>query len=190
MPKIKIENVIATADLQKTLDLENIAKIMNARYNPEDFPAVMYKMDSPKASFLIFQEGKIVCSGTKTIEDCEFAIDKLLSTMKEPKHLTRVKIKIQNIVAISDLEMTLDLNFLKDKLLMGKTELSTEYPFLIYNLKTPKVSALLFSSGKIVINDAKEEKDVNKAVMKIEEEIKQIIERTTVEKSFPSFSTN
>lgn len=175
MAKLKVENVIASADLQKQLDLQEIAKMIKGQYNPDDFPAVMYKMGNPKTSFLIFKDGKIICSGAKNIEDSEIAIEKLIDAIKESKNLRRETIKIQNIVAQTDLNMNLDLNSLKDKLLMGTVEYNPEdYPFLIYHLKIPKISALLFNNGKIVITDATEERDANKAIMKIEEEIRQI----------------
>lgn len=173
MAKLKIENVIATADFQKPLNLQAIAENIGGKYSPEDFPAVMYKMDNPKTAFLIFDDGKIICSGAKTIEDSEYAIDKFAEEIKEK--LMRTTIKVKNIVAHADFEKNLDIEFLKDKLGMGDVEYNPEeHPFLIYKLDRPKVEALIFNNGKVVITGAVEERDINKAVMKIEEEIRQV----------------
>lgn len=38
-------------------------------YEPEQFPAAMYRMESPRVVFLMFSTGKIVCVGAKKEED-------------------------------------------------------------------------------------------------------------------------
>ena len=42
-------------------------------YEPEQFPGLMYRMESPKVVFLIFSTGNIVCVGAKT-EDEVFSL--------------------------------------------------------------------------------------------------------------------
>ena len=85
-PDIKIRNIVATIDLHSFVNL-NTATIMmeNIMYEPEVFPALIYHMQDPKAVFLIFSTGKIVCTKTKKKSDLLIAISKLKQELKELK---------------------------------------------------------------------------------------------------------
>ena len=77
-PKIVVQNMVASLDLKKNLDLNSIAQSMwleNVKYEPKQFPGLVYKMDNPNAVIFIFGSGKIVCTGTK-LEEISAAIDK------------------------------------------------------------------------------------------------------------------
>lgn len=79
-PNITIQNIVATCDLGVGLDLTTVAVglgLENVEYEPEQFPALVFRIDEPKAVLLLFQTGKVVCTGAKHIEDIENAIDKL-----------------------------------------------------------------------------------------------------------------
>ena len=44
-------------------------------YNPKSFPGLVMRLAKPKAVFLVFQSGKVVCTGGKSEEDIERAFD-------------------------------------------------------------------------------------------------------------------
>jgi transcription initiation factor TFIID TATA-box-binding protein len=46
-------------------------------YEPEVFPGLIYHMKDPRAVFLIFSTGKIVCTGVKNEESVKESILKL-----------------------------------------------------------------------------------------------------------------
>ncbi len=78
--KINYENIIASTDLEKPMDLEKISKglpIQNVTYEPSEFPGVIYKADDYDSILLLFSSGKLVCTGAKKIEDATKAIDML-----------------------------------------------------------------------------------------------------------------
>jgi len=52
-------------------------------YEPEQFPGMMYRMESPGVVFLIFSTGKIVCVGAKKEEDVYEAVEKLRRRLEE-----------------------------------------------------------------------------------------------------------
>jgi len=52
-------------------------------YEPEQFPGLMYRMESPRVVFLIFSTGKIVCVGAKKEEDIYEAVEKLWRRLEE-----------------------------------------------------------------------------------------------------------
>ncbi|MFX1444822.1 MAG: TATA-box-binding protein [Promethearchaeota archaeon] len=77
-PTIKIENLVASGDLHTSIDLNKAVIFMDfAMYEPEVFPGLIYHMKDPKAVFLIFSTGKIVCTGVKDEESIKEAILKL-----------------------------------------------------------------------------------------------------------------
>ncbi len=86
--KIKIENIVVSADLERELALDNLAfKLESSEYEPEQFPGLVYRIYDPKVAFLIFSSGRIVCAGAKTMSDVKRAIEflqkKLNSVMKK-----------------------------------------------------------------------------------------------------------
>jgi len=87
-PEITVRNVVASADLGRHVDLEGLcerAGVSTSRliYEPEQFPQLIFRMDSPRAVFLIFSNGKIVCLGAKSTEEVRKAFKKLESWLKQ-----------------------------------------------------------------------------------------------------------
>ena len=75
---IKIENVVAFTSLNVTISLNNLVnKVENTEYEPEQFPGLVYRMDDPRVTFLLFGSGKIICTGGRSIADVKRAIAKL-----------------------------------------------------------------------------------------------------------------
>jgi len=83
-PKITIQNIVATSSLNVNIDLNMLTIVMdNVMYEPEVFPAAIYKMQDPKVVFLIFSSGKIVCLGAKLKETISEAIPILIKQLSE-----------------------------------------------------------------------------------------------------------
>lgn len=75
--KVKLENIVASARLNRELNLNNIAfSLENTEYEPEQFPGLVYRMDDPRVTFLLFGSGKVICTGGKSIEDVKRAVAK------------------------------------------------------------------------------------------------------------------
>ncbi len=82
--KIKIENVVATANLKKELNLEDIAfALEESEYEPEQFPGLIMRLQKPKVAFLIFSSGSLVCAGAKTEEEAKKGINALVKKLKK-----------------------------------------------------------------------------------------------------------
>jgi len=83
-PVITIQNIVASGDLHMSIDLNEASILMeNVMYEPEVFPGLIYRMQEPKAVFLIFSTGRIVCTGAKTKEIVGQAVEKLVDAVKE-----------------------------------------------------------------------------------------------------------
>ena len=65
-PDFEITNMVASASLGLELDLYSLAqKIKEIEYEPEQFPGAILKFKDPKASLLLFKNGKVICAGAK-----------------------------------------------------------------------------------------------------------------------------
>ena len=85
-PEIKIQYIVASGSIGMDLNLNTLAmKLDNTEYEPEQFPGLVYKLQQANASFLLFSNGKIVCTGTKSEEEVHFALEKLIANLKKVK---------------------------------------------------------------------------------------------------------
>jgi len=57
----------------------------NTEYEPEQFPGLVYKLEEPTATFLLFSNGKLVCTGTKNNQQLTDSMEKLIQVIKEAK---------------------------------------------------------------------------------------------------------
>ena len=90
IPKIRIDNIVTSADLKGQIDLEDMAESKRGTlYEPEQFPALIYRLDDPKVVMLVFSSGKIVCSGAKNEKDSRRAIYRLSEDLTESGLITR-----------------------------------------------------------------------------------------------------
>lgn len=175
-PSIKIENIVATVTLDQTLDLYAIERSIPAvEYNPDQFPGLIFRLDSPKVTALIFKSGKMVVTGAKSTLELIRAVKKIIRTLRKKGIVItgKPKIQIQNIVASANLYV--EVNLEKAAFLLEDNMYEPEqFPGLIYRMSDPQVVLLIFSSGKMVITGAKSEDEVKEAVYKIYQKLKEL----------------
>lgn len=82
-PEVKIQNIVASGSIGMKLNLNVLAmKLENTEYEPEQFPGLVYKLMEAKATFLLFSNGKVVCTGTKSEAEVDKAMDMLVDRLK------------------------------------------------------------------------------------------------------------
>ena len=173
MPQVKatirIENVVASATLNQKVDLNAVVKgYPGVEYRPEQFPGLVFRLKRPKTATLIFNSGKMVCTGAKSEKESRRAVMKVVKELKKGGIIiiSKPELKIQNIVASASLGGMIDLE--KAAYTLEKTMYEPEqFPGLIYRMDDPKVVILLFASGKLVCTGAKQEEDVYYSVEKL-----------------------
>src|SRR3990167_7808735 len=83
-PKIEVQNIVASGSIDLTLNLNMLAlQLENTEYEPEQFPGLVYKLAEPTATFLLFSNGKLVCTGTKTRQQLEDSMKQLKKKTRE-----------------------------------------------------------------------------------------------------------
>lgn len=80
---VEIVNIVASANLKSRLDLNRIVfELGECEYEPEQFPGLVYRLDEPKVVFLIFNSGKIICTGARSENDVALAVETLRKKLK------------------------------------------------------------------------------------------------------------
>ena len=83
-PKITVQNIVASGSIDYSLNLNMLAlHLENTEYEPEQFPGLVYKLVDPPATFLLFSNGKLVCTGTKDKKQLEESMRQLNKNIKE-----------------------------------------------------------------------------------------------------------
>ncbi len=83
-PKITVQNIVASGSINIALNLNFLAlELENTEYEPEQFPGLVYKLVEPNATFLLFSNGKLVCTGTKNNQQLNDSMEQLIKTIKE-----------------------------------------------------------------------------------------------------------
>lgn len=175
MVEVKVENVVASTNIGKNFNLNEISlRFETSEYDSRRFPGLIYRIKKPKVAVLLFSSGKCVFTGAKSVKDIHKAVEHLkerltdldLEVVEEPN------IIIQNIVATFDIGSDLNLNNVAISLGLEHVEYEPEqFPGLVYRLAEPKVVMLLFGSGKIVSTGAKNYAAIDLAAQKLIKEL-------------------
>jgi transcription initiation factor TFIID TATA-box-binding protein len=172
---IRIENVVASATLNQRIDLNAVVKgYPGVEYRPEQFPGLVFRLKRPKTATLIFNSGKMVCTGAKSEKESKRAVMKVIRELKKSGIIIpgKPEIKVVNMVASANLSGRIELE--QSAYSLGRTMYEPEqFPGLIYRMDDPKVVILLFASGKLVCTGAKKEEDVYEAVTKLHEKLEE-----------------
>ncbi len=176
-PKIIVENVVASTNIERTIPLDNLLGILEAsEYEPEQFPGLVYRLEEPKVASLIFRSGKIICVGARSVQEAKRALKEIVRKVKKVGlriNEENIEVKIENIVVAIDLKMELNLDALAFQLEASEYE-PEQFPGLVYRLMEPKVAFLLFSSGRVICAGAKSLADVDRAVEQLQKKLRTV----------------
>ena len=177
LPIPKITNVVSVADLFTNLDLKKISmKVTNCiaknkKSKPNEISSVKMSIKEPKATVMIFQTGKMNCFGAKSEEESRQAIRIAVKKIKKIGYgVYERNFRIVNITASFEVNFEIKLTKLAQTLsnIKGKCSFDSEiFPGLIYHMKNPEITLLIFSVGKINMVGAKKSSDISDAFNKI-----------------------
>lgn len=175
---LKIENIVASGVIADSIDLETISKkIKNCELNTKRFPGAVYRIENPKIASLIFSSGKVVLTGIRDKEDLKEGLKIIIRSLKEAgvATLDEPKVTITNIVCSYDIGKYINLNRVVITLNLENIEYEPEqFPGLVYRIEDPKIVALLFSSGKIILTGGKNMDDIKRGLEFLEQKIANI----------------
>ena len=182
MPQPRIVNIVSMVNLCKRLNLKEIAlQCTNSEYNPSRINAVIMRIKEPKTAALIFNSGVIIVLGARDKENSKKAAKIFAKNIKQLGYDVKFKnFKIVNIVATCDLKFPIKLTKLSLELnakLSNNNNNNTDkkqcfyepdtFPGLIYHMRNPQLTVLVFKSGKINFVGAKNRNDIFDALGKV-----------------------
>ena len=180
IPQPRIVNIVSMVNLCTNLRLREIAlQCSNSEYNPSRINAVIMRIKKPKTAALIFNTGVIIVLGAKTQEESRNAAKIFAHNIKNLgyENVKFKDFKIVNIVGTCDLKFPIKLTKLNLKLnaILGKNHQDKKlcfyepdtFPGLIYHMRKPELTVLVFKSGKVNFVGAKNRQDIFEALQKI-----------------------
>ncbi|HVP93883.1 MAG TPA: TATA-box-binding protein [Methanoregulaceae archaeon] len=176
---LKIENIVASGAIADSIDLSEISKkIENCELNTKRFPGAVFRIENPKIASLIFSSGKVVLTGIRDRDALNEGLKLIIKSMKEAGVRTydEPRVAITNIVCSYDIGKYINLNKVVITLNLENIEYEPEqFPGLVYRIKEPKIVALLFSSGKIILTGGKNLEDIKRGLDFLEQKLGSIM---------------
>jgi len=176
---LKVQNIVATTSLEESVSLTKLARTQpNTEYNPDTFPGLVLRVKKPKSAVLVFSSGNLVCTGTKSVSQVRDVVQQVIKQLKKVGVNVKIKPKItvQNIVASGAINLSLNLNTLA--LELENTEYEPEqFPGLVYKLKDPTATFLLFSNGKLVCTGTKNKAQLDDSMIQLNKNVRAALRR-------------
>jgi transcription initiation factor TFIID TATA-box-binding protein len=176
---LKIENIVASGAIADFIDLAEVAKkVDHCELNTKRFPGAVFRIKEPKSASLIFSSGKVVLTGIRNREALDSGLAIIISALKEAgvKTYDKPRVAVTNIVCSYDLGKYINLNRVVITLNLENIEYEPEqFPGLVYRIHDPKIVALLFSSGKIILTGGTNIEDVKRGLDLLEQKLESIM---------------
>ncbi len=174
---IKVHNVVASMRVNERIPLTRLAEyVENVEYEPDQFPGLVLRLNEPKSAALIFSNGKVVSTGTKSAREAAQAIDRLLNIFNDLSiPIKNEHYNIDNVVASTHVGKPLNLTNIAFNL--DETEYEPDqFPGLVYRQTETGVVFLLFRTGKIICTGAKSEEQIIESFKVLYDKLKRIKE--------------
>ena len=175
-----IVNVVATATLDKPVDLELIRRQLpkHVLWDQDIYGGrvAYYKTEEMDGKVSIFWSGKLISVGTKSVEK---AFQELQQTARALNAKLKTEPKVQNIIATTTLNTEKDVDqiisqLIKDENIQVIYE-PEQFPAAIIKLpinQITKATILLFSSGKLVCTGLTKTEQIKKAIETLKSKLK------------------
>jgi len=176
---LKIENIVASGSIAEYIDLNMVSsKIKSCELNTKRFPGAVYRIENPKIASLIFSSGKIVLTGIRNDAALKEGLSVIINSLKDAgvEVLETPNVAVTNTVCSYDIGKYINLNKVVVTLNLENIEYEPEqFPGLVYRIRDPKIVALLFSSGKIILTGGKNITDIKKGLDVLEQKLESIL---------------
>jgi len=168
--EITIQNVVMTGAFNEGVDL-NVAhsKLEGSKCSWRRFPGLIYKLKMPSATFLLFRNGKFVCTGTKSEVKGREAIGSFLDLL-QAKGLVSAECNFE--CSVKNLVASVTINGASVSLEQFTKQFETavyepdKFPAAVYNMDGSKATFLVFLTGKLICSGVGDEDALKRTVKK------------------------
>jgi len=179
--EITVENIVMTGSFSENIDLVvTNQKLEGSKRNWKQFAGLSFKLKKPPATFLLFQNGKFICTNIKTKTKGKQALTKLLNLLKTEKIVSNnctFECYVKNLVAsvnlssanISPKQFTNEFESIYDP---------TKYPAHHSKTDQPQAAFLVFLTGKLICTGVANKEELKKTLKHF---YKQLNSKSTIE---------
>ena len=181
--EITVENVVMIGSLNEEVDLKVAnQKLVGSKCNWKRFPGLSFKLKSYSATFLLFRNGKFICTGTKTKTKAKQAITTFLRILKKEglvSNQCRFECCVKNLVASVNLAgATVSVEQFTEE--FDAVYEPEKFSAAVCKTTSPKDAFLVFLTGKMVCSGIADKETLKRTVKKFYEDL---VETKVIEKS-------
>jgi transcription initiation factor TFIID TATA-box-binding protein len=171
---MKIVKIVSSGDLHQPVPFQRLPELPASRYkyDPEHYQGAYLLLTAGKAT--VYRSGKYIIYGQKALGDIDRSFKELLTLLSpiiDPELVSPPR--VQNIVGMEDFQVKVPLTRLVVALQMEQVEYEPEqFPGVIY--RGEKGTALIFSSGKVVLTGFKDIDSMEAFTSGLKEKIERI----------------
>lgn len=171
-----------TGSFSEGVDL-NVAhsKLEGSKCSWKRFPGLVFKLKVLSATFLLFRNGKFVCTGTKSEVKSREAVARFLGVL-QAKGLVSANCNfecgVKNIVAsvtINDASISIEQFTKQFETAVYEPD---KFPAAVYNMSESKATFLVFLTGKLICSGVGDEETLKETVKKF---YHQLLEKSVLE---------
>ncbi len=172
---MKIINIVASGDLRQPVPFQRLPELLDSiyKYDPEMYHGAYILLSRGKAT--VYRSGKYIIYGFASLDDVDRSYREfltLISPIIDPSLASAPEIR--NVVGMDDLQIEIPLSRLVVALRMEHMEYEPEqFPGLIY--RGEGGTALIFSSGKVILTGFKDLASVEAFASRLTKMIENIV---------------
>ncbi|CAD7940466.1 unnamed protein product [Amoebophrya sp. A120] len=158
-----VHNCVASFQLQVEVDLQDtVCRARNIEYNPKKAPSLIVRHRDPRATALVYETGRVMITGARSPDEAKLAGKKVAKMFQKIGYPNAkfTNYQLENLIAIADLGFPLRLEGIAYDFREYSSYEPEMFSGLVWNHDEPKMSILVFVSGKIVITGAKTTDDM------------------------------
>ena len=154
MKGLKVQNTISTVELGCQINLAAIVD-PDSKIGKSKFNATVIKISEPKATALVFST-KMVVMGVQSVESIEIAMNKFAEMLKiQGNNVILSNFQIKNVVGSFNCGKKINLQKLNTALHPLSSYEPELFPGVTVRVKEPKVTLVIFNSGKLFLTGGK-----------------------------------
>lgn len=154
-PPLFTTNIVATADFGTTINaLTLVNRVAGASFNPRCFAAVKLRVHG--STHLIFSEGLVVCTGSKSTDSARVAcIDTAQLLMRVGIYAHFLRFAVRNVVSTGNTGFDVDLAAIAHTYPINAHYMPDSFPGLMFRIAHARMVLIVFKSGCCILTGVK-----------------------------------
>jgi len=182
--EITVQNVVMIGSFDESVDLMNAnVHLEGSNRKWRRFPGLSFKLKNPSSTFLLFRNGKFVCTGIKSEPKGREAIFNFLNLLKTKCLVSKdctFECCVKNLVA------SVNINGASASLEEFTKQFETaiyepdKFPAAVYKMTESRATFLVFPTGKLICSGLGDEETLKKTVYQFTNQLaeKKVLQNT------------